>query len=68
MFGLEYYEAANPGKRKRELVKIDRGVARIMEKYRHKLFWRRSLGRIPRKLMGYTTERVTFLIILLLTT
>ena len=23
MFGLEYYEGANPGKRKRELVKID---------------------------------------------
>ena len=23
MFGLKYYEGANPGKRKRELVKID---------------------------------------------
>ena len=23
MFGLNYYESANPGKRKRELVKID---------------------------------------------
>jgi hypothetical protein len=53
------------------------GVARIMEKYMHKLFrrgvWgssRGSMGQSPRKLTGYTTERVTFLIILevLLTT
>jgi hypothetical protein len=48
-----------------------------MEKYRHKLFrrgdWGRSKGSMglsPWKLMDYTTERVTFLIILevLLTT
>jgi hypothetical protein len=54
-----------------------RDVARIMEKYRHKLFWIRvwAAQRGPwdeasRKLTGYTTERVTFLIILevLLTT
>ena len=54
-----------------------RDVARIMEKYRHKLFWirvwatqRGPCDEASRKLTGYTTERVTFLIILevLLTT
>ena len=53
------------------------GVARIMEKHRHKLFWRGvwccsrvSMGKSSRKLTGYTTESMTFLIILevLLTT
>jgi hypothetical protein len=54
---------------------IFRGVARIMEKYRHKLFRRRVWGRLsPQWIQGralvrgpgrsYTAERVTFLIIL----
>ena len=58
---------------------VIRGVARIMEKYRHNKpvlvgrTWSRSrvsMGQSPRKLTGYTTERVTFLTILevLLTT
>jgi hypothetical protein len=64
-----------PGENHRTVASM--GVVRIMEKYRHKLFrradWDRSMGSMVqnhRKLTGYTTDRVTFLIIfeVLLTT
>jgi len=53
-------------------VLLHRGVARITEKYRHKLFGEEpgplkgSMRRSPRKLRGYTTEMVTFFFVFFL--